>query len=323
MRRRDFIAVVGGAVVAAPFTVRAQTTPTIGFLHSADAQSFSGPLEAFRRGLSEGGFTEGRNVTVEYRWAEGRVERLPELAADLARRRVIAIVATGGNASNLAAKKATTTIPVVFASGSDPVRLGLVTSLSRPEANVTGVTFFVSDLVAKALDLLHQLIPAAKSVTVLVNPRSPEGARQPNDAHEAARKLRIELAVAEASTDPELDRAFASQPRPDALLVGGDPFFGSRVERLVGLAARHRIPTMFYRREFVSAGGLVSYGTSITDAYRQVGIYTAKILKGAKPADLPVLQSLKFDFAINLKTAKALGLEFHPQLLATADEVIE
>ena len=326
MQRRTFLGLLGGASALAPYAPRAQQAmPVIGFLHSADAKSFAPMLAAFHQGLNEGGFTEGRNVVIEYRWAEGRADRLPAMAAELVGRKVSVITAVGGNASNLAAKAATDTTPIVFNSGSDPIKLGMVTSLSRPSGNITGITFFAADLVAKEIDVLHQLIPGMKVVALLINPSGPESARQPADAQEAVRKLGIELQILNASTDAEIDRAFASltQTRADALLVAAEPFFGSRVEKLVDLAARYKIPAMFYRREFVAAGGLVSYGTSTTDAYRQVGIYVTKVLKGAKPADLPVVQSAKFDFAINMKTAKTLGLEFHPQLLATADEVIE
>jgi putative ABC transport system substrate-binding protein len=324
MQRRTFLSLLGAALT--PFAAHAQQAmPVIGFLHSADAKSFAPMVAAFHQGLNEGGYAEGRNLTIEYCWAEGRADRLPAMAAELVSRKVSVITAVGGNASNLAAKAATDTIPIVFNSGSDPIKLGMVTSLSRPSGNITGVTFFAADLVAKQIDVLHQLIPGMKVVALLINPNSPEAARQPADAQEATRKLGIELQILNASTDAEIDGAFASLPqiRADALLVAAEPFFGSRVEKLVDLAARHKIPAMYYRREFVAAGGLVSYGTSTTDAYRQVGIYVTKVLKGAKPADLPVVQSAKFDFAINMKTAKALGLEFHPQLLATADEVIE
>ena len=326
MHRRTFLGLLAGAAVLAPLDARAQQAmPVIGFLHSADSKSFAGQLAAFHQGLGAGGYAEGRNVTIEYRWAEGRFDRLPAMAADLVRRKVSVIVAVGGNNSNLAAKAATDTIPIVFNSGSDPIKLGLVTSLSRPGGNITGITFFASDLVAKELGMLHQLVPGAKSVGLLVNPTSPEAARQPADAQEAAQKLGVELKVLNASSAAEIDQAFAvlSQIRVGAFIIGGDPFYGSRIEQIVGLAERLRIPAMYYRREFVAAGGLASYGTSVSDAYQQVGVYVAKVLKGAKPADLPVVQSAKFDFAINLKTAKALGLEFHPQRLATADEVIE
>jgi putative ABC transport system substrate-binding protein len=325
MQRRTFLGLLGGAVVA-PFAAHAQQAkPVIGFLHSADAKSFAPMLAAFHQGLNEGGFADGRNLTIEYRWAEGRADRLPAMAAELVSRKVSVITAVGGNASNLAAKAATGTIPIVFNSGSDPIKLGMVTSLSRPSGNITGITFFAADLVAKQIDVLHQLIPGMKVVALLINPNSPEAARQPADAQGATGKLGIELQILNASTDAEIDRAFTSLPqiRADALLVAAEPFFGSRSEKLVGLAARHKIPAMYYRREFVAGGGLVSYGTNVTDAYRQVGLYVTKVLKGAKPADLPVVQSAKFDFTINLKTAKTLGLEFHPQLLATADEVIE
>jgi putative ABC transport system substrate-binding protein len=326
MRRREFISLVAGGTLAAPFVARAQQpVPVIGVLHGADAKSFAGPIAAFQQGLKEGGFEEGRNIAVEYRWGEGHNERLPELAADLIRRNVAVVVAVGGNASNLAAKRATDKIPIVFNSGTDPVKLGMVTSLSRPEGNITGVTFFASDLVAKQIDVLHQLVPRINVVAVLVNPSSPESQRQPADAQEAARRLGIDLRLVNARSDAEIGQGFESiaQMRADALVVAGDPFFGSRLEEIVGLATRHRIPTMYYRREYVVAGGLMSYGTSVNESYRQVGIYVTRILKGAKPADLPVVQSAKFDFTINLKTAKSLGLEFHPQLLATADEVIE
>ena len=325
MQRRTFLSLLGGAAVT-PFAAHAQQAmPVIGFLHSADAKSFAPMLAAFHQGLNEGGYADGRNLTIEYRWAEGRADRLPAMAAELVSRKVSVITAVGGNASNLAAKAATDTIPIVFNSGSDPIKLGMVTSLSRPSGNITGITFFAADLVAKQIDVLHQVIPGMKVVALLINPNSPEAARQPTDAQEATRKLGIDLQILNASTDAEIDRAFASLPqiRADALLVAAEPFFGSRIEKLVALAAHHKIPAMYYRREFVAAGGLVSYGTSTTDAYRQVGIYVTKVLKGAKPADLPVVQSAKFDFAINMKTAKALGLEFHPQILATADEVIE
>jgi putative ABC transport system substrate-binding protein len=315
MQRRTFLGLLGGAAVSAPLAAHAQqATPVIGFLHSADAGSFAGQLAAFHKGLNEGGFEDKRNLAVEYRWAEGRSERLPELAADLVQRNVAVIVAVGGNASNLAAKRATGAIPIVFNSGSDPIQLGMVTSLSRPGGNITGVTFFASDLVAKQVDVLHQLVPRAKTVAVLINPTSPESLRQPDDAREAARKLGIDLTVVGASNDAEIEQGFASlaRARADALVVAGDPFFGSRLQRIVGLATRHRIPTMYYRREYVVAGGLVSYGTSVDESYRQVGLYVAKILKGAKPADLPVVQSAKFDFTLNMKTAKSLDLEFHP-----------
>lgn len=324
-KRREFIFAVGGTVALAPFAARAQALPVIGWLHSADAHSFAGQTAAFHRGLNEGGFFEGRNIAIEYRWAEGRNDRLPALAADLVQRKVNLIVTMGGPVSALAAKAATDSIPIVFNSAVDPVRLGLVTNLGRPGGNVTGISLFFGDLVTKQIDLLHQLIPGAAAIAVLVNPKNPESLRRPDEAQEAARKLRIDVKVVNAGTVTEIDQAFESLAATgvNALLVSGDPFFGSRLGQLVGLAARHRIPTMYYRREYVAAGGLMSYGTSIEEAYRQNGLYAAKVLKGARPGDLPVLQASKFNFTINLKTAKSLSLEFHPQLLATVDEVIE
>jgi putative tryptophan/tyrosine transport system substrate-binding protein len=327
MRRREFISLLAGAAAYGPAGVQAQQAshPVIGFLHSANAQSFAPQVVAFRGGLNEGGFVEGRNLTIEYRWAEGRFDRLPAMAADLVSRKVNAIAATGGNNSNLAAKTATSTIPIVFVSGSDPIKLGLVDSLSRPGGNVTGVSFFVADLAAKALGLVRQALPDAKVVALLLNPNSPEAARQSADAQEAARKLGVELKTLNASTVAEIDQAFAALPQigAGALLVGAEPLFGSRIEQIVGQATRNRIPAMYYRKEFTAAGGLMSYGTNIDEAYRQAGIYVARVLKGARPTDLPVVQAAKFDFAINLKTARTLGVEFHPQLLATADEVLE
>jgi putative ABC transport system substrate-binding protein len=326
MKRREFMTLLGGAAAAWPLAVSAQQAkPVIGFLHSASARSFAPQVAAFRQGLQEGGFVEGRDVTIEYRWAEGRFDRLPAMAAELAQRPVNVMAALGGNASNLAAKAVANVVPVVFVSGSDPVRLGLVTDLGRPSGNMTGVSFFIADLIAKKLGLLRQLLPGATTIALLLNPNSPEARRERADAPGAARKLGIELAVLTASTPDEIDGALAQLPqqRAHALIVGADPFFGSRIEQIVRQMERHRIPAMYYRKEYVSAGGLMSYGTSIADAYRQAGIYVARVLKGAKPADLPVVQASKFEFVINLKTARSLGLVFHPQLLATADEVIE
>lgn len=326
MKRRDFIGLLGAIALASPVAARAQhAKPVIGFLHSADPTSFAPQLAAFHDGLRDGGFEEGRNLAIEYRWAEGHPDRLPALADDLVRHKVELIAAVGGNASNLAAKGATQTIPIVFGSGSDPVKLGLIPSLGRPGGNITGFTFFFADLVAKQLDLLYQVVPTAKTVAVLIDPSSAELRRQPEQAREAALKLGVEIKVVGASNDAELDRGFGELAAlaADALIVAGNPFFGRRMQRVVDLAAQHRLPAMFYRREYVARGGFMSYGTSLNEAYRQVGIYATKILKGAKPGDLPVAQSTKFDFAVNLKTAKSLGIEFNPQLLATANEVIE
>jgi putative ABC transport system substrate-binding protein len=327
MQRRDFLSLLGAAAATSwPQPIRAQQAmPIIGFLHSADSRSFAAQLKAFHQGLKEGGFEEGRNVTVEYRWAEGHFDRLPAMAADLVSHQVSVLVATGGPSIGLIAKAATGSIPIVFTSGVDPVKLGLVTNLSRPGGNVTGVYTIFGDLVAKQIGLLHQLIPGATTAALLVNPARPDGARQSNDARAAARGLGIDIKVVNASIDAEIVAAFEAiaQMRVGALIVGGDPFFGSRVALIVAEAARRRIPAMYYRREYVAAGGLMSYGTNINDGYRQNGIYVTKILKGAKPADLPIVQAAKFEFAINLKTARSLGLELHPQLLAIADEVIE
>jgi putative ABC transport system substrate-binding protein len=326
LKRRDFITLLGSAA-AWPLAAHAQqpAMPVIGFLHSASADTFRVPLDAFRQGLRDGGYVEGENVAIEYRWAEGRFDRLPAMAADLVRQNVSVIAALGGNSSNLAAKAATDTIPVVFVSGSDPVKLGLVTSLSRPGGNITGISFFIADVVAKQLGLLREVVPGAATVALLLNPKSPEAQRQQPEAREAARALGLELRIHHAATPSEIDQSFSTmvQDRTGALIVGADPFFGSRVGQIVGLANGHRIPAMYYRSEYAVAGGLMSYGTSITDAYRQGARYVARVLKGAKPSELPVLQPTKFELVINLKTAKALGLAIPPGVLAIADEVIE
>jgi putative ABC transport system substrate-binding protein len=324
MRRREFIGLLGGAAVAWPLAARAQQAaiPVVGFLHSASADTFREQLDAFRQGLRDSGYVEGENVAIEFRWAEGRFDRLPAMAADLVRQNVSVIAALGGNSSNLAAKASTDTIPVVFVSGSDPVKL---TSLSRPGGNITGISFFVADVVAKQLGLLRELVPGATTVALLLNPKSPEAQRQQPQAREAARALGLELRIHDASTSSEIDQAFATmvQDGDGALIIGADPFFGSRVRQIVGLATRHRIPAMYYRSEYAAAGGLISYGTSITEAYRQAARYVTRVLKGAKPSELPVLQPTKFELVINLRTAKALGLAIPSGVLAIADEVIE
>jgi putative ABC transport system substrate-binding protein len=325
MRRREFIALLGGATTW-PLAARAQqaTMPVIGILHFGSPGAFSAQLEFLRQGLRENGYFEGQNVAIEYRWAEGQPDRLPELAADLVRQHVAVIASMGGTNSALAAKAATTTIPIVFLTGGDPVSLGLVTRLNRPEANVTGVTFVVEDLGGKDLGLLHELLPDAKRVRFLVNPDNPNASRQIENLQEAARVLGLELQPLKATNNNDLEKAFDTAERSiGAILVGADPYFGTHVDQIVGLAARHRVPTVYYRREFADAGGLMSYGTSNSDAWHQVGIYTARILKGAKPGDLPVMRSTKFELVINLKTAKTLGLTVPPTLLARADEVIE
>ncbi len=327
MDRRKLLAFFGSLAAVSPLTARAQqpSMPVVGCLHFGSSEAFSTQLELLRKGLEENGYLEGKNVAIEYRWAEGQLDRLRELATDLVRQKVDVIAALGGTNSVLAAKAATTTIPIVFLTGGDPVKLGLVNSLNRPEANVTGISFIVEDLGAKDIGLLHELIPDAKSVGFLVNADNPNASQQIKDLQEAARSLRLALQPFRAKSERELLEAFdtAAERALGAMLVGADPYFGSHVTQIVALAADHRIPTVYYKRDFTDAGGLMSYGTNNGDAWRQVGIYVARILKGAKPADLPVMQSTNFELVINLKTAKALSLEISPQLLARADEVIE
>jgi putative ABC transport system substrate-binding protein len=326
MRRRDFITLVGGAA-ACPLAARAQqpALPVIGFLSGALPSPYAPFAAAYHRGLKETGYVEGVNTAVEYRWAEGEVDRLPALAAELVRRQVAVIAATGGISSALAAKAATTTIPIVFAVAEDPVKVGLVASLGRPGGNATGINFLVAELGSKQLGLLHELVPAAVRIGLLVNPRVPQMETATRDVAAAAPAIGLQVDVVEASESREIEAAFRTlvRNRADALVVGPDPFFASRRLQLATLATRHAIPAVYNIREYAEAGGLMSYGTSVTETYRQVGIYTGKILKGAKPADLPVVQSSKFVLVINLPTARALGLEVPPTLLARADEVIE
>ena len=326
MRRRNFIALVGGAAAAWPLAAAAQQAmPVIGFLNPTSPDLNADRLRGFHRGLKETGFVEGDNLTIVYRWADNQPDRLPELAADLVRRRVAVIVATTGRAP-LAAKAATTTIPVVFMVPEDPVRLGLVTSLARPGGNVTGINFFNLEVTAKRLELLRELVPAATRIAVLVNPTNAAGAETTvRDAEVAARAMGLQIHVLNASTGREIDAAFATigRERPDALFVAGDGFFATRRVQLATLAARYVVPTTSSSREFAEAGGLMSYGSNIADAWRQAGVYAGRILKGAKPADLPVVQSTKFDLVINAQTARMLGVTVSPSLLARADEVIE
>ena len=326
MRRRDFIKAIAGSTVW-PFAARAQQAaiPVIGFLGTASAAPFAHYLAGFRQGLRETGHVEGHNVAIEFRWAEGHYDRVPALVADLAQRQVAVIVTVGGEVSALAAKAATTTIPIVFNSGGDPVKAGLVASLARPGGNATGVNIFTSELAEKRLGLLHDLIPTAPSIAMLVNPHFPPVAASVREAEAAARAIGKRISVFSAGTENEIDAAFAAVARAQvqALIVAADPFFNSRRDRIVAMASRLAIPTIYEQREFAVAGGLMSYGTSLFEAYRQQGRYAGRILKGENPADLPVIQSTKFEFVINLKTAKALGLTFSHNLLSLADDVIE
>jgi putative ABC transport system substrate-binding protein len=325
MRRREFIALIGGAVAAWPAAVRAQQSamPTVGFLHPASRSAFGHVLEGFRLGLAEIDFVQGRNVTVEYRWAENRPERLPALAADLARRDPALIVAAGG--SGQVVKNAAPTTPIVFLAGQDPVMLGWVQSLNKPGGQMTGIYLFTNEVEAKRLGLLRDVVPTAKIMAVLVNANYSAADTQLHDVHEAAARLALQLAVVRADSESDFDAAFATfvQQQAAALLICASPFFNDRRHQLAALAARHRLPAMFELPEFARAGGLMSYGNSIVDIYRQAGVYAGRILKGAKPADLPVTQPTKFELVINLETAKALGLIIPPSMLAIADEVIE
>jgi putative ABC transport system substrate-binding protein len=326
MKRRDFITFLGIVAAAWPLAGRAQqkATPVIGFLGMTSPGPFASYVAAFRQGLSETGYTEGQNVAIEYRWAEGSYDRLPGLAADLVGRKVDLIATSGGPPAAQAAKNASSTIPIVFIA-SDPVELGLVASLARPGGNLTGVSTMLAELTAKRLELLSELVPQAKVIALLVNPGGPNTERTIGDVQEAARTKGVQLQILKAGSESEIDAAFATLVRlpAGALVVGTDPFFVSRRDQFVALTSRDAVPAIYELREFAASGGLISYGPSLTAAYRQVGTYAGKILNGAKPADLPVEQATKFELVINLKTAKALGLTVPQSLLARADEVIE
>ncbi len=328
LKRREFVTLLGGVAAAWPLAAHSQQQPmpVIGYLDPRSPEAIADLLHAFRQGLKEAGFIEGENVAVLYRWAENQTDRLPALVAELVHRRVAVIATIGGPPSAFAAKAATTTIPIVFLVGEDPARLGLVASLARPGGNLTGINFFTNELTGKRLELLRELVPAAKRIAVLVNPANSsltEATLQ--DVQPAARALGLQVKVLTAETNRQIDAAYATfqRERPDALLVGADPFFVNRRLQLAHLATRLALPAVYAGRDYAEAGGLISYGANLADAYRQVGVYTGRILKGEKPADLPVLQPTKFEFVINLQTAKVIGLDVPAKLLALADEVIE
>jgi putative tryptophan/tyrosine transport system substrate-binding protein len=327
VKRRKFITLLGSAAAAWPLVARAQqpAMPVIGYLNSQTPDAIGGRQHGFRQGLKETGYVEGENLAIEYRWAENRLDRLPTLAAELVRRRVAVIAAPGGVITALAAKAATTTIPIVFAIADDPVGRGLVASVARPGGNLTGVNFLNIEWGSKRLGILRELVPAAARVAVLANPADPAAESGARDVEAASRAMGLQIQVLNASTSDEINAAFATfvRERPDALFVIGDAFFTSRRVQLVNLATYHRLPAMFPNRESTEIGGLMSYGSNITDAWRQVGVYTGRILKGARPEELPVVQASKFELVINAETARMLGLTIPPMLLARADEVID
>jgi putative ABC transport system substrate-binding protein len=327
MRRRDLIKGITGSAAAWPFAAHAQqgTLPVIGWLSARSPAEAASNLQAFRQGLAQVGYFEGKNVTIEYRWAEGRYDRLPALAAELVSRQVTVIAATGGEPSPLAAKAATTTVPIVCTLGGDPVETGLVASLNRPGGNVTGTTIMALEMVPKRLDLARQLVPNTTAIAMLINPKFPIASTEAREVQEAARSFGMHINFLNASTESEIDAAFTTivEQRNGALIIGTDPFLFGQRDQIVRLAARHKIPTIYFLREFVEAGGLISYGPNIANGYRQTGVYTGLILNGANPADLPIVRPTQFLLYLNVKTAKALGLQIPPLLLALADEVIE
>lgn len=327
MRRREFVTLLGGAAAAWPLAARAQEAamPVIGFLDPQSLEPTAPLVAAFRNGLSETGYVEGRNVAIEFRWAYNDRDRLPDLAADLVRRRVMVIATPGGIAATLVAKAATKTIPIVFMASGDPVQSGLAASLSRPGGNTTGVSFMTGEIAAKQLGLMHELIPQAERFAVLVNPKNPNAEPVTQDVQAAALAIGCQVEVLAASTNRDIDTSFSSvaQKRADALLVSPDPLFTARRAQLVILATYHRLPAVYFDRMLADIGGLMSYGANLAEQYRQVGVYVGRILKGEKPADLPVIRPTKLEFVINLQTARTLGIEVPPTLLALANEVIE
>jgi len=326
MKRREFMALLGGAAATWPLATAAQTAmPVVGYIGSGLPDDQVSLVNATRQGLKEAGYTEGRNFSMEFRWAEGHYDRLPALATELVKRQVALIIAAGGSDPGRAAKAATSSIPIVFITAADPVRTGLVTSLSRPEANVTGISMIGSALEAKRLELLHELLPQASNIGVLINPNYPAAKLQMQEVQEATARLGVQAVVLNASTEAEIDAAFAAfvQQKVAAVLLANDPYFGSQREKLAALATRHRLPAISFRREFPEAGGLLSYGPQFADGYREAGIYAGKILSGTRPADLPVMQPTRFELVVNLKAAKAIGLSISESFLLRADEIIE
>jgi len=326
MRRREFIKLIGGTAAAWPLAVRAQqTTPVVGFMSARSPAEAASDLAAFRHGLGQTGYFEGKNVTIEYRWAEGHYDRLPAMAAELVARQVAVIAAVGGEPSGLAAKAATTTIPIVCSLGGDAVKAGLVTQLNRPGGNITGVTILGVEIAPKRLELAHQLVPAASTLAALINSKFPLGLAEARDMQAAAHSLGLQITVLDASNESEIETVFANlaQQKIAGLIINTDPFLLGQRRQIVQLAARHNVPAVYFLREFVDAGGLMSYGPSVANSYRQAGIYVGRVLKGEKVGELPVVQPTKFDLVINLRTARNLGLEIPTNLLVAADEVIE